>query len=444
MQRRALKLATAAMLSAACVTAATGAAPATSAAGQRQVPFVPGQLVVRLKDQAVGRVLHLPSGIAVRQATRALRRNPRVAYAVPNSIATISAALPNDPGAFPSSAGSPGGWVTKQWNFLPCGSFCSPGSEPLAYQSPGGINATGAWRNLRKEGEPGAAGVRIAILDTGIAYRRLGSRFRRSPDFLAKQFIPGYDFIAKNARPLDRNGHGTHVAGTIAERTGNGIALTGLAYNARIMPVRVLDSGGHGNAATIAKGIRFAAEHGAQVINMSFNFACGDPAKPVAAALRFAHENGVVLVAAIGNDAPIGCIAMPADTRGVIAVGGTTEGGCLGSYSRIGGRVDLVAPGGGIPAGSCPQLGIRPIYQLTFERDPRHFSEPPFYEGTSMAAAHVSAVAAMVLASGVLGRHPDPDQVLARLQATARDLGPPGKDEDFGAGLIDAAAATRR
>jgi serine protease len=151
-----------------------------------------------------------------------------------------------------------------------------------------------------------------------------------------------------------------------------------------------------------------------------------------------------VLVSAVGNDAPIGCVAMPALTKGVIAVGGTTEGGCLGSYSRIGSRIDLVAPGGGVPAGTCPQLGVRPIYQLTFEAArPRKFLIPPDYEGTSMAAAHVSGVAAMVIASGSLGDDPTPKKVLGRLQSTARDLGPKGTDSDFGAGLIDAAAATR-
>jgi len=439
--RRLTTLAAGALIGALCLACAGQAAAAPSAPARS---FVPGQVVVRLGDQKVGRVLGLPAGVGVKRAASALERNPHVAYAVPNSIAHISQALPDDPGAYPSSAGSVGGWEARQWNFLPCGSFCSPDSQPLALQSPGGIDAIDAWANLRKAGRPGAGGVRVAVLDTGVAYRNLGSRYRRSPDFSRRQFVPGYDFVGKDAVPLDENGHGTHVAGTIGEQTGNGVALTGLAYNAKLMPVRVLDGVGYGNAATIAKGIRFAADHGAQVINMSFNFGCGDPARPVAAALRYARGLGVVLVAAVGNDAPIGCVAMPARTKGVIAVGGTTEGGCLGSYSRVGKRVDLVAPGGGTPAGSCPQAGTRPIYQLTFERgDERDFLVPTLYEGTSMAAAHVSGVAAMVIASGHAGRHPTSRSVLARLAGTARDLGTPGKDPLFGAGLIDAAAATK-
>jgi serine protease len=176
---------------------------------------------------------------------------------------------------------------------------------------------------------------------------------------------------------------------------------------------------------------------------MSFNFGSGNPVAPVAQAMRFASSSGVVLVASVGNDDPRSCVTMPASDPHAIAVGGTTEDGCLGSYSKISPRVDLVAPGGGLPAAGCPSAGTRPIYQLTFRTgSPKHFEIPGFYEGTSMSASHVSGVAAMVIASGILGPTPTPAQVLERLQATARDLGLPGKDNEFGAGLIDAAAAT--
>jgi serine protease len=135
---------------------------------------------------------------------------------------------------------------------------------------------------------------------------------------------------------------------------------------------------------------------------------------------------------------------MPASDVHAIAVGGTTESGCLGAYSKVGPRIDLVAPGGGPSVLGCPvSTASRPIYQLTFTAGkPKHFDIPGYYEGTSMSASHVSGVAAMVIASGVLGPNPTPAEVLARLQATARDLGLPGRDDEFGAGLIDAAAAT--
>lgn len=448
MDRRARRLANLALLGLLAIVAPTALTSAPAAAsGAPNVAaapnFVAGQVVARFDGQGVGRALPLPAGVGVLRAVRALRSNPHVKYAVPNYIATASA-IPNDPGTVPPAVGPRGGWASLQWNFLPCGSFCSPGSQPLPQQSPGGIDALGAWKNLKKDGHPGARGVVVAVLDTGIAYRDYGPRFRRSPDFGANQFVPGYDFVSNDPLPLDVNGHGTHVAGTIAEKTDNHIALTGLAYNAKLMPVRVLNGLGEGQSVRIAKGIRFAAKHGAKVINMSFNFGCGNPVPPVAQAMRFATSKGVVMVASVGNGEPRGCITMPASGPGAIAVGGTTEGGCLGSYSRVGARLDLVAPGGGTPVPGCPDAtATRSIYQLTFQIGaPRHFEIPGYFEGTSMSASHVSGVAAMVIASGVLGPNPTPAQVLARLEATARDLGPPGRDDEFGAGLVDAAAAT--
>jgi len=443
MDRRAPRLARLILLA---VTALPIALAPASAAGQPSAPeFAPGEVVVRAEDQRFGEAIELPDGVGVHEAVAALRSNPQVAYAVPNYIATASG-VPNDPGTVPPSGGPSSGWTAMQWNFLPCGSFCAPGTAPLALQSAGGIDALGAWKNLKKAGRPGGRGVTVAVLDTGIAYKDEGSRFRRSPDFGGKQFVPGYDFVGKDSQALDVNGHGTHLAGTIGEKTNNRTALTGLAFNAKLMPVRVLNGVGAGKADKIAKGIRFAARHGAQVINMSFNFGCGNPVPPVAQAMRFASNRGVVLVASTGNDEPRGCVTMPASDIHAIAVGGTTEDGCLGSYSKVSARVDLVAPGGGAPTLGCPIASAsRPIYQLTFRTGmPKRFEIPGFYEGTSMAASHVSGVAALVIASGVAGEKPTPAQVLGRLKDTARDLGPPGEDTEFGAGLIDTDGATAR
>src|SRR4051812_12246241 len=184
--------------------------------------YVSGELIARFDGQRVGKTIELPEGVGVRPAAAALGSNPNVRYAVPNYIATASG-LPNDPGTIPPAGGPAGGWANLQWNFLPCGSFCAPGSPPQAHQSPGGINAPGAWKNLRKAGVPGARGLVVAVLDTGIAYRDLGTKFKRSPDFGANQFVPGYDFVGNDPLPLDVNGHGTHLAGTIAEKTNNHI-----------------------------------------------------------------------------------------------------------------------------------------------------------------------------------------------------------------------------
>jgi serine protease len=415
--------------------------------------FAPRQVIVKFEGESrPGRAEPIPAGVGVREMAAALRRNPAVSYAAPNYLATASAAnqqadekllvnVPNDPGTLTELPTVPGAWVTKQWGFLPW----EGQGTPLLPISPGGIDAPGAWENLVAAKRPGAKGVTVAVLDTGIAYRALGSRFRRSPDFSAGQFTKGYDFVENNSLPLDRNGHGTHVAGTIAEKTNNGIGLTGLAYRAKLMPVRVLDRVGSGRADDIAAGIRFAADHGADVINMSFNFGCGKKVPSVTEAVRYATRRGVVLVASVGNLGSESCVSAPATINGVIGVGGTTEGGCLGSYSLAGKGVDVVAPGGGEAVSGCPSVLTGPIYQVTFNgANERRFGEPGFYVGTSMAAAHASGVVAMILASGVVDRGkkaaPIPAQVTARLKKTARSIGLSPLLE--GAGLIDAASAT--
>ncbi len=345
--------------------AATGVAPARE--------FAPRQVVVKFEGQRFGHAVGLPPRVGVREATAALRKSPHVAYAEPNYIATASAAsvgsipfVPNDPGRLVDPAG-PGGWVDEQWNFLPW----EGGDTARLPISPGGIDAPGAWENLIAVGHPGAEGVTVAVLDTGIAYRDDGTKFLRSPDFSADQFTGGYDFIANDRLPLDRNGHGTHVAGTIAEETDNAIGLTGLAYGAKLMPVRVLNRHGEGLANRIAKGIRFAVSHGADVINMSFNFDCHQKVPVVDEALQRAYEKGVVTVASVGNRESEHCVSAPATAPHVIGVGGTTEGACLGKYSLAGKGVDVVAPGGGVPKRRLP-IRFRPSDLPGDSHTPQH------------------------------------------------------------------------
>jgi serine protease len=453
MTRRLPTLIAATLLAALCALTAIAVPTGAKVGVSQALGFAPDQVVVKFTRERSGRAVQLPRGVGVQAAAEALQHSPRVVYAKPNYTASASLFVPDDTGTLPSSAGGPpatapdltGHWVTRQWNFLPYG----PGT-PGVPTSPGGINAVGAWRNLIAAGRPGARGVTVAVLDTGIAYRSLGHRpsggprFQRSPDFSANQFVPGYNFVEGNHHPVDNNGHGTHVAGTIAEETDNGIGLTGLAYNAKLMPVKVLNSQGRGQATNIAKGIRFATEHGAQVINMSFNFGCGKKIPVVDEALHEAARRGVVLVASVGNVGSETCVSPPATEPGVIGVGGTTQGGCLGEYSLTGNGVDLVAPGGGTPVTGCPSVLSAPIYQVTLTgRGDSSFGIPDTYVGTSMAAAHVSGVAAMVIASGVLGTVPPQSldrRVTLRLQATARSIGLPRSQQ--GAGLIDAARAT--
>ena len=427
--------------------AAISAAGASAAAGPRHAPYVPGELLVKF-DGGAERVLDLPQGVDLPTAEQSLAANPAVDYAVPNYVAHASA-IPNDPGP----SGTPGGWQRTQWNFLPCGSLC--GGPAAQYQAKGGLNAPEAWDILKQRGAPYGKGARVAVLDTGIAYMNKKPQFRKSPDFSHRQFLPGHDFVDKDRVPLDEDGHGTHVAGTIGERDGNHIALTGLAPRAKLMPVRVLDSEGFGTARDIARGIRFAATHKAQVINMSFEFSLGvnscSKIKGICAAIKFAFKRGALVVAAAGNEngEPV---AFPAGAPHVIGVGRTTKDACLASDSRTGTGLDLVAPGGGFPllstCGSDDPIFSRglAISQLTFDGPGfTNFGYPGGYEGTSMAAAHVSGVAAMVIASRVVGT--SPTAVECQLEASARhtdaQLGQPYDPRLFGAGLVDAAAAVR-
>ena len=413
---------------------------------------------MRFRGDRAEHTFELPNRIGVREATRSLRDNPAVRWAVPNYIAHASGAgwIPDDRGrkSFPK-----GGWQELQWHFLPCSGACDddPGES---LESFGGIDAPGAWRNLIQLGRPGARGVKVAVVDTGVAYRNRGRRFRRSPDLKRRQFIAPKDYVDRDGVALDENGHGTHVASTIGEHTDNGKFVTGLAYRAKLIPVRVLNEGGSGKASQVAKGIRWAYRRGADVINLSLEFpratvkACAQ-VPSVCAAIDEAHAKGVVVVGAAGNPlgGPRSIVAYPALAPHVIATGGTTERACVGNYSNWGFGLDLVAPGGGrdmpMAGRQCdPAAEGRSISQLTLRKGAKGFKSfgYPSYKGTSMASAHVAGVAALVWAAleERLGREPTPDEVEARLKSTARtDRGLRDK-ELYGAGLIDAAAATER
>jgi serine protease len=479
---RARIAAVAALVLAAAVATLALATPGASAAGRASAEpgaghagYAAGEVVVRYaastrpgswaavaraagaSDPAAGapdtRLLKLGRGVSVSAALRALRRQHDVVWAVPDYVAheatetapaggggqgaeppQTGGLIPNDPG-IPGQGGESGDWRLAQWNFV--GQF--------------GVDAPQAWSNVAAEGAPGGRGVIVAVLDTGVAYANRG-RFRRSPDFSRWGFVRGYDFVKHNPYPNDRNGHGTFVAGTIAEATNNGYGLTGLAFAAKIMPVRVLNSEGEGNASTIAEGVMFAVRHGARVINMSLEFSPGVTAGEIPElmeALRYAYRHNVVVVAAAGNEGRTG-VDYPARAPHVIAVGATTEHGCLASYSNDGPELTLVAPGGGADANlpgdpNChPELASgRDIFQMTFTgSSPRKFGFPNGYEGTSMATPHVAATVALIIAGRVLGRRPTVAQVSARLRTTARTLGGPGDAALYGAGLLNAAAAT--
>jgi serine protease len=411
----------------------------------RAADYVPDEVIVRYEQGTGGGVaasvaaeagtepvqalpggseqLAIDDGESVRDTLAELRADPNVDYAVPNWRAHAAAEAPDDPG------------FRLQWNFT--GTY--------------GINVTEAWTLAQSLGAPGGRGALVAVLDSGVAYERRG-RFRRAPDLRRSTFVHPWDFIGKDRHPNDVFGHGTHVVGTIAQTTNNGIDTAGIAYNAKIMPLRVLDANGEGDSADIARAIRYAARYHADVINLSLEFPSEVRAAEIPdilAALRYAHRRGVVVVAAAGNQADF-AVAYPARAQSVIAVGATTVTGCQADYSNAGEDLDVAAPGGGADAPNSdsawdaahcnPDSIGRPIVQETFTHGVQRFGLPRSYEGTSMASPHVSAIAALLIATKRLGPRPSPRDVQRQIEATAR---PTDRPDRYGAGLVDAGAALR-
>lgn len=295
------------------------------------------------------------------------------------------------------------------------------------------IQIPAAWRVSRGKGAV------VAVLDTGVAYENRGIH-RRAPDLAGTRFVPGWDFVDGDAHPndeppLDRQSHGTLIAGIIAQTTGNAIGAAGVAPEASIMPVRVLKRDVTGSARTIARGLRFAADHGADVANLSIAGHSGE--KVLEQAVAYAASKGVTVVASAGNGgrAPV---SFPAAYPDVIAVGAVRRDRSRAYYSSYGKALDLVAPGGEreVVDGEGGATGDG-VLQQTLKGGPSTFCYC-FMASTSAAAAQVSGAAALLVASGRATR---PAQVRAALTSGARDLGRRGPDAEHGAGLLQISAA---
>lgn len=259
----------------------------------------------------------------------------------------------------------------------------------------------------------GSPDVVVALLDTGID----GSH----PD-LAGKLVPGYDFLNDDPDPADDSGHGTHNAGIVAAASDSGSGIAGVAWGARVMPIKVLNAGGVGPDSVIARGLVYAVDHGARVINMSF----GNPtaSQVLAQAVRYAYSRGAVLVAAAGNTANLdNAVIYPAAYDQVLAVGATDEEDNTPEFSQHHPYVGISAPGVGIIS--------------TFWRG-ASYGDYASASGTSSAAPHVSGVAALVLSMNPGLANTD---VVRILEETSDDLGVPGRDEYYGAGRVNALRA---
>lgn len=282
--------------------------------------------------------------------------------------------------------------------------------EPQQWAVPE-IKLPAAWEQAKGDD------VVIAIVDTGVDLDH--------PD-LKDKIVDGYDFVSDDDDPMDQNGHGTHVAGIAAAATENGVGIAGAAPSAKIMPVRVLGTVGSGDQATIVRGIKWAADHGAKVINMSLGetglmsrLLKGGVLNP---AIQYAHGKGAVVVAAAGNE---GTAKQPyKPTTQVLVVGASDAQGQPASFSNFGAQDAVSAP------------GVKILSTLPTYKTPETLKNTSGYgalDGTSMAAPYVSGLAALLVGQGKT-----PDQAMAAIRKTAVN---PSQDLRLGLGIVNALAA---
>ncbi len=267
-------------------------------------------------------------------------------------------------------------------------------------------------------------GVTVAVVDTGIACETHGP-FNKGTDLQQTTCVGGWSFVTNTEHANDDQGHGSHVAGTIAQSTNNGLGASGVAFHAALMPVKVLNEDGWGTTADVADGIRWAADHGAHVINLSL----GGPrnSKILEDAVKHALAQGSVVVAAAGNSG--GSVGFPGATEGVIGVSASDPDDKLAKFSSRGNGVDIAAP------------GVNVTQQTICKKGREKCEIFPAYNGTSMASPHVAGAAALLVSLGVT----EPSAVEGALKSSARvvDNTDSGK-KLFGAGILDAASAVQR
>ncbi len=359
------------------------------------------EIIVKYKNSDKPVKIKNNKGKKVFDLVKEHKKRGDVEYAEPNYIAYADS-VPDDT------------WYSYQWNF-----------DNDEY---GGVHAEAAWDITD------GSGVVVAVVDSGVAYEDYGSYYQ-APDLEGTNFVTGYDFVNNDWHPNDDYGHGTHVAGTIAQTTNNDRGVAGLAHGASIMPVKVISEEGYGSYSDIADGIRFAADNGADVINLSVSGS--QPSFTLEDAVRYAYEKGVTVVTSAGNSGQ-NDVSYPSKYDDyVISVGATRYDETLAPYSNHGPSLDLVAPGGDLDVDQDNDGYSDGVLQQTFYYSLWDF-DYYYYQGTSMAAPHVAAAAAMIIAEDVANT---PDEVREVLETTADDLGSAGKDNTYGNGLLNVEAA---
>ena len=347
------------------------------------------------------------------------------------------------------------------------------------------LNLERAWDIQPQAGST----ITVAVLDSGIAYQnatltptlvgfrdengriypalgRVTIPYSAAPQLVgaagAGRIVAPHDFIWDTDQPLDFDGHGTHVSGTIGQLTNDNVGTAGVAFGVKLMPVKVIDGDwdvlfrapNRGTDDTVARGIRYAADNGAQVINMSIG-RTGPAAPAVESAIRYAVSKGVFIAISAGNEFEDGnptevLAEIASRVPGVVSVAAVDRAKAHAFYSSTGSYVELSAPGGSGrgfgAAGGVFQQTFDFNFTDTFLLPPAQFRAPRFdvlgyvpYQGTSMASPHVAGVAAMLMQQGIT----DPAAIEEALEKTAIDLGAPGRDDTFGFGLVDARAALR-
>lgn len=278
------------------------------------------------------------------------------------------------------------------------------------------------------------ADVIVAVIDTGVAFEQHGNRFRVE-DLGESQFVKPRNFITGTSHANDDHGHGTHVAGTIAQLTNNGIGVAGVAPHIKLMPLKVLNSRGFGTYGDIAAAIRYAADNGAKVINMSLGGPF--PSFVLHKAIKYAHDKGVTIVCAAGNSGRSG-LGYPARYSECISVSAVRYDKTLSWYSSYGKGVTIAAPGGDMNVDQNGDGLMDGVLQNTLNPQDPAKQGYFLFQGTSMATPHVAAAAALLVSHGIQ----DPQKVREYLQSSATKI-KNGSTDKYGAGVLNVSAALR-